>query len=100
MNFIETYNCQVCGNKLADPKLNLGNHPLCDDLIPISENIVCDEYPISISLCEKCLTANQTYNVKKEKLFPQEYHYRPCSSNTVSSISKCNIIDVSDQNIC
>ena len=77
MNFIKTEDCQVCGTKLSEPELNLGNHPLCDDLIPISEEIECDEYPISISLCKNCLTANQLYNVKKEKLFPQRYHYRP-----------------------
>ena len=77
MVFIKTENCQVCGNKLPKPTLNLGHHPLCDDLIPISSNRKCKEYPISISLCENCLTANQVYNVKKEELFPKDYHYRP-----------------------
>jgi len=77
MNLIKTEKCQVCGHNLPIAKLNLGNHPLCDDLIPISEYRECDEYPIKISLCEICLTGNQVYNVKKEKLFPQDYHYRP-----------------------
>ena len=77
MKLLKTENCQVCGYKLPLPKLNLGNHPLCDDLIPISKDKECEEYPISISLCENCLTANQVYNIKKEKLFPQDYHYRP-----------------------
>lgn len=69
--------CQVCKQKLQEPQLNLGRHALCDDLIPISSNEICDNYPIEISVCPKCLTANQLYNVKKEKLFPKNYHYRP-----------------------
>ena len=27
--------CEVCGNKNLIEVLDLGNHPLCDDLIPI-----------------------------------------------------------------
>lgn len=77
MSIIKTDNCQVCGNKLPDSSLNLGDHPLCDDLIPISSNKTCEEYPISISLCRNCLTANQIFNLKKEQLFPKDYHYRP-----------------------
>ena len=36
MNLTKTENCQVCGFKLPKAKLNLGNHPLCDDLIKLS----------------------------------------------------------------
>ena len=77
MNLTKTENCQVCGNKLPEPILDLGDHPLCDDLIPISKKQSCNEYPIRISLCKNCLTANQVYNIQKEKLFPEDYHYRP-----------------------
>ena len=77
MNSIKTDDCQVCGNKLLEPTLNLGNHPLCDDLKPITTKQICKEYPIIISLCDNCLTANQLYNLKKEELFPNSYHYRP-----------------------
>ena len=77
MNLTKTENCQVCGFKLPKAKLNLGNHPLCDDLIPISSSQKSEEYLISIALCKNCLTCNQVYNIKKEKLFPQDYHYRP-----------------------
>ena len=45
MKLLKTENCQVCGYKLPLPKLNLGNHPLCDDLIPISKDKECEEYP-------------------------------------------------------
>lgn len=77
MSLTKTENCQVCGFKLPQATLNLGKHPLCDDLIPISSSRTCEEYLISIALCKNCLTCNQVYNIKKEKLFPQDYHYRP-----------------------
>ena len=107
MNYLETINCQVCGHKLSSPSLNLGNHPLCDDLIPISESVECDAYPISISLCKNCLTANQVYNVKKEKLFPQEYHYRPRFTLDVINGMKqlvdqaeSNLVSLKDKVVC
>jgi hypothetical protein len=95
MNYIATIFCQVCGHKLPSPKLNLGNHPLCDDLIPIEEIVVSEEYPINISLCENCLTANQLCNIKKEKLFPQKYHYRPRFTQDVISGMK-ELVDQAD----
>ena len=27
--------CEVCGNTKLDPVLNLGNHPMCDDLVRV-----------------------------------------------------------------
>ena len=68
--------CEVCENTNIHQVLDLGNHPLCDDLIPIGENIKNKEYPLEISYCENCYTAHQTYQVPKEKLFPKNYHYR------------------------
>ena len=29
--------CEICNNKSLQTVLNLGRHPLCDDLIPISK---------------------------------------------------------------
>ena len=40
--------CEVCGNKNLIPVLNLGNHPMCDDLIPINNKKTCKEFPIEI----------------------------------------------------
>tara|TARA_Y100000022_G_C13246865_1_gene375218 strand:- start:597 stop:1832 length:1236 start_codon:yes stop_codon:yes gene_type:complete len=77
MEIIKTTNCQVCDQKLSNTVLDMGEHPLCDDLIPVETNDICKEYPINISLCNNCLTANQTFNIKKEILFPENYHYRP-----------------------
>ena len=61
--------CEVCGSSNLINVLNLGMHPLCDDLIYIENNEKCEEYPIEILFCEKCGTAHQKYQVKKEKLF-------------------------------
>jgi hypothetical protein len=69
--------CQVCRSPLPDAILDLGLQPLCDDLVPIGDSRVTVKYPIQISLCQRCLTAHQCYNIRKETLFPKEYHYRP-----------------------
>ena len=43
--------CEICGNKNLDKVLDLGLHPLCDDLVTINENRKCIEYPIDILFC-------------------------------------------------
>jgi hypothetical protein len=68
--------CEVCNNEHLIPVLNLGYHPLCDDLVPIGSERVCREYPIEILFCEKCVTAHQRFQVPKLELFPNQYHYR------------------------
>lgn len=72
----EIKNCEVCGNEKLDSVLDLGAHPLCDDLIPVGDNRVCKEYPIEILFCENCVTAHQRFQVPKRELFPTTYHYR------------------------
>ncbi len=68
--------CEVCGNTALLPVLNLGNHPLCDDLVPIGGDRICREYPIEILFCDQCITACHRFNVPKRDLFPDSYHYR------------------------
>jgi len=34
---IKITKCEVCENKQLKKVLDLGNHPLCDDLIPIED---------------------------------------------------------------
>jgi SAM-dependent methyltransferase len=68
--------CEVCGNKDLYSVLNLGDHPLCDDLIKVGDDSSCQEYPIKILFCNVCKTAHQEYQVEKIKLFPENYHYR------------------------
>lgn len=68
--------CEVCQNVLHGPTLNLGTHPLCDDLIGIDANARVPKYLQEIQLCSICLTAHQLHPVKKELLFKPDYHYR------------------------
>ena len=68
--------CEVCGTGDLPVVLDLGLHPLCDDLVPIGDSRRCREYPIEILFCEKCLTAHQRIQVPKAELFPPSYHYR------------------------
>ena len=75
INKIET--CEVCGNKQLVSVLNLGQHPMCDDLIPINDVRKCLEYPIEIMFCKNCLTAHQHFQVPKQDLFPFSYHIIP-----------------------
>jgi SAM-dependent methyltransferase len=79
----EITNCEVCGNKDLKRVLNLGLHPLCDNLIPIGSKDVCREYPIEICFCEKCRTAHQMFQVPKTDLFEDSYHYRARMTGSV-----------------
>jgi hypothetical protein len=68
--------CEVCGHDSLTPVLDLGRHPMCDDLVPIGDSRVCREYPIEILFCERCITAHQRFQIPKYDLFPKTYHYR------------------------
>lgn len=68
--------CEVCGNNSLKSVLNLGQHPMCDDLVPVGDPRVCKEYPIEILYCNICRTGHQKFQVPKEELFPKSYHYR------------------------
>lgn len=72
----EITRCEVCGGEKLLPVLDLGRHPLCDDLVRIGDPRQCREYPINIVFCPTCITAHQRYQVPKEDLFPVDYHYR------------------------
>jgi hypothetical protein len=69
-------NCEVCGNTALNTVLNLGKHPMCDDLVLVGDKRVCNEYPIEILYCNVCRTGHQKFQVPKEELFPKSYHYR------------------------
>jgi SAM-dependent methyltransferase len=68
--------CEVCNSKNLVSVLNLGNLPMCDDLIPLGDTKKCKEYPTEIYLCIDCNTAHQRFQIKKEILFNDLYHYR------------------------
>lgn len=68
--------CEVCGSSHLEDVLDLGDHPLCDDLKEIGSSEKCKEYPIKIKFCDYCKTAFQSVNVVKTELFSESYHYR------------------------
>lgn len=68
--------CEVCGSCALQSVLDLGQHPLCDDLIPVGNDLQCQIFPIEILYCKQCDTAHQKFQVPKVTLFPQSYHYR------------------------
>lgn len=68
--------CEICGAQALPTVLNLGRHPLCDDLVPVSSKRSPAEYPIEVLWCSECGTAHQKYQVPKAHLFPPDYHYR------------------------
>lgn len=73
---IEIHICEVCQNTNLKSVLNLGLHPLCDDLIKVGNDSVSTEYPIEILHCDMCNTCHQRFQVPKKNLFPKQYHYR------------------------
>lgn len=72
----QIHQCEVCNNSELTEVLNLGNHPMCDDLIEVNNSRVCKEYPIVILYCPICKTAHQKFQIPKIELFPKTYHYR------------------------
>ena len=68
--------CEVCDNETLSLELDLGLHPMCDDLINVNDPRQNNEYPIEILYCDKCFTAHQKYQIPKQELFPSDYHYR------------------------
>jgi SAM-dependent methyltransferase len=72
----EITSCEICGNLDLVPVLDLGLHPMCDDLVEVGDARVCREYPIDILFCKTCNTAHQRFQIPKAELFPSNYHYR------------------------
>lgn len=70
------HSCEVCGSSDLATVLRLGNHAMCDDLVPVDQEVQCIKYPIDIIFCRCCFTAHQAHNIPKATLFPSSYHYR------------------------
>ena len=103
-------NCEVCGSNDLHNALDLGSHPLCDDLVPFGDARECIPYPIEILYCTKCATAHQRFQIPKKELFPTNYHYRPrftadvlsgmsdlvnaCEKKLGSSLSGKTVLDI------
>lgn len=72
----EISRCEVCGGSELRPAIDLGLHPMCDDLVAVDDARVCAEFPIEIVYCDTCRTAHQRFQIPKRQLFPSTYHYR------------------------
>lgn len=83
MSIPEISSCEVCGATQLVPVLDLGAHPMCDDLVPVGDTRACEKYPIEILYCGECRTAHQRFQVPKRDLFPSTYHYRSRFTNDV-----------------
>jgi hypothetical protein len=68
--------CEVCEYPSLKQVLQLGNHPLCDDIGESTANEKIQEFPIDILFCSNCNTVHQGFQVPKNVLFPETYHYR------------------------
>jgi SAM-dependent methyltransferase len=79
----EIFSCEVCGSQDLISVLDLGLHPLCDDLVKIGDMRQCVEYPIEIMYCRICNTAHQRFQVPKKDLFGKDYHYRARMTGSV-----------------
>jgi hypothetical protein len=99
MNIVNEINsCEVCENPYLESVLNLGNHPLCDDLVPVGDSRVCQEYPIEILYCSRCVTAHQRFQVPKQDLFPKSYHYRSrFTADVINGMSA--LVDATEQRL-
>ena len=101
--------CEICGSKNLEKVLDLGDHPLCDDLIPLKSSNVSKEYPIKIIFCNNCYTAYQDKEVSKYELFHKNYHYRAkmtgsvlsgmkdlvnTTENVIGSLKNKNVLDI------
>lgn len=90
--------CEVCSSASLLPVLDLGEHPLCDDLLPIGSGSDCVKYPLQILYCADCNTAHQKYQVDKSTLFPREYHYRSRFTADVL-LGMENLVEVAETNL-
>mgnify|MGYP001331450162 FL=1 len=92
-NIFKLKKCEICNKNLVE-SVELGLHPLCDDLIKINSKKNSVLYPITISYCKKCVTAYQKYQVKKKILFPKNYHYRAKLTQDVINGQKLLVKDL------
>lgn len=69
-------NCEVCSMSLDGPVIDLGTHPLNDDMHRVGTAMIERRYRQEIQMCSNCFTAHQLHPVNKETLFFPEYRYR------------------------
>ena len=75
-NYKEIKSCEVYGNQELHTVLDLGRHPMCDDLVPIGSTRSCKQYPIEILFLLQLQDCPSTIPNSKRRAFPSNYHYR------------------------
>ena len=75
--------CEVCNSRKLKKVMDLGKHPLCDDLLKVDSKKKNQLYPIEIIFCLNCFTAFNKKIIKKKILFSENYHYRSRLTNDV-----------------
>lgn len=94
----EIEKCEVCYSDDLVPVLDLGLHPMCDDLVEVGSTRECQKFPIDILYCNDCHTAHQRYQVPKDQLFPKNYHYRSrFTADVLSGMSA--LVESVEQNV-
>jgi hypothetical protein len=81
----EVTRCEVCFNDKLESVMNLGSLPIPDDLVPIGDPRVCENYPTEILFCNTCKTAHQRWELPPQKVFHPDYHYRAANTKDVLS---------------
>ena len=98
MPLVEIHRCEVCDSRQLRRVLDLGLHPMCDDLVAVGDARRCKEYPIDILFCDTCKTAHQHFQIPKAELFPPSYHYRSRHTADVLNGMK-NLVEVCEAEI-
>jgi hypothetical protein len=75
--------CDVCGNDKLINSINLGSHPLQDDLVPVGDDRECVRYPTEVVFCDVCKTAHMKYQLPKKTLFQPSYSHRSSQTHDV-----------------
>ena len=75
--------CEVCDGTELIEVLDLGDQPMCDDLVPIGNDAMPKNYPLRLAGCPTCYTVHQAVQVEKALLFPPTYHYRAAMTQDV-----------------
>ena len=80
MDYKEIKSCRICGTKKLTEYLDLGEVPLCNQLLNVGE-LSKEQYPIKMLLCPTCFLS-QLSIVVDPKILYSSYLYHSSISNT------------------
>ena len=65
----EISTCEVCMNKELEPVLDLGLHPMCDDLVPVGDDRVCPEYQSTFCIASNAVPHTSVFRCRSTSCF-------------------------------